>query len=72
MRPMKSKNKRKAPEIILRRGKPAAVILDIAEYREMLERLEDVEDLKTLKAMRKRPLKFRKLEDFLQERRQGA
>jgi prevent-host-death family protein len=69
---MKSKKKRKAPEIILRHGKPAAVILDIAEYREMLERLEDIEDLKTLKAMRKRPLKFRTLEDFLQERRQGA
>jgi PHD/YefM family antitoxin component YafN of YafNO toxin-antitoxin module len=66
---MKNKMKRKAPEIILRRGKPAAVILDISEYREMLERLEDIEDLKMLKAMRKRPLKFRKLEDFLEERR---
>jgi hypothetical protein len=54
---MKGKNKRTA--IIFRGGKP-------------LERLEDLEDLKTLKAMRKRPLKFRKLEDFLQERRHGA
>lgn len=56
----------------MRRGKPAAVILDIGEYREMLERLEDVEDSRTLKAMRKRPLKFRKLEDFLQERGRSA
>jgi hypothetical protein len=54
---MKGKNKRKAND--LSRRKP-------------LERLEDIEDLKTLKAMRKRPLKFRKLEDFLQGRRQGA
>ncbi len=69
---MKSKNKRKAPEIVFRRGKPAAVILDIGEYREMLERLEDVEDLKMLRDMRKRPLKFRNLDDFLKERRQGA
>ena len=51
----------------MRGGKPAAVILDIDEYRELLERLEDADDLKTLNAMRKKPLKFRKLEDFLRE-----
>jgi hypothetical protein len=33
----------------------------------MLERLEDLEDLNMLKEMRKRPLRFRKLEDFLEE-----
>jgi len=43
------------------------VILDIDDYREMLERLEDLEDLNMLKEMRKRPLKFRKLEDLLKE-----
>jgi PHD/YefM family antitoxin component YafN of YafNO toxin-antitoxin module len=64
---MKGKAKRKAPEIVLREGKPSAVILDIDDYREMLERLEDLEDLNMLKEMRKRPLKFRKLEDFLKE-----
>jgi len=62
---MKSKTKRKTPEIVLKEGKPSAVILDIDEYRQMLERLEDLEDLNTLKEMRKKPLKFRKLEDFL-------
>ena len=61
--------KRRSPEIVLRDGKPAAVILDIAEYRKMLERLEDVEDLKALNEMRKKPLKFRRLEDFLKEYR---
>ena len=50
-----------------REGKPAAVIVDIDEYREMLERLEDVEDLRRLEEMRKKPLKFRRLEDFLKE-----
>ena len=64
---MKGKAKRKAPEIVLREGKPSAVILDIDDYREMLERLEEIEDLNMLKEMRKRPLKFRKLEDFLKE-----
>jgi len=61
------KAKRKDPEIVLRKGKPAAVILDIEEYREMLERLEDAEDLKALAEMRKRPLNFTRPEDFLKE-----
>jgi len=59
----------KVPEFVYRGGKPAAVILDIDKYQEMLERLEDLEDLKMLQAMRKRPLKFRRLEDFLNNNR---
>ena len=39
---------------------------------EILERLEDLHDLKTLKAMRKRPLKFRSLEEFLKEHTPGV
>ncbi len=50
---MKGKVKRNAPEIVLKEGKPSAVILDIDEYREMLERLEDLEDLNMLKEIRK-------------------
>jgi PHD/YefM family antitoxin component YafN of YafNO toxin-antitoxin module len=64
---MKGKAKRRTPEIVLKEGKPAAVILDIDEYRKMLERLEDLKDLDVLKEMRRRPLRFRKLEDFLKE-----
>lgn len=64
---MKRKIKMKTPEFILRKGKPAAVILDIDDYKEILERLEDAEDLKKLEEMRKAPLKFRKLEEFLKE-----
>ncbi len=69
---MKNKAKRKVPEIVLREGKPSAVILDIDEYREMLERLEDFEDLNMLKEIRKRPFKFRKLEEFLKEYQPGV
>jgi PHD/YefM family antitoxin component YafN of YafNO toxin-antitoxin module len=69
---MKGKAKRKAPEIVLREGKPSAIILDIDDYGEMLERLEDLEDLNMLKEMRKRTLKFRKLEDFLKEYQPGV
>jgi len=64
---MTPKTKRKEPEIIFRGGKPVAVIIDIDEYQEMLERLEDAEDLKILAEMRQKPLKFKKLEDFLAE-----
>jgi len=59
--------KRRNPEIILRDGKPRAVILDIDEYQEMLQRLEDVEDLRMLEEMRKSLLQFKRLEDFLDE-----
>jgi PHD/YefM family antitoxin component YafN of YafNO toxin-antitoxin module len=64
---MARKRKRKEPEIVFSEGKPTAVILDIEEYQEMLERLEDAEDLKILEDMRKKPLNFRSLEDFLKE-----
>ena len=40
--------KRKGPEIIVKGGEPAAVIIDLADYREMLEHLEDTEGLKML------------------------
>jgi len=68
----KTVDEARAPEIILREGKPAAVILDIDEYRGMLERLEDVEDLRMLKRMRKKKLQFRKLDDFLKEYHPGV
>lgn len=61
------KPKRRVPQIVLRNGKPAAVILDIQEYEEMLERLEDAEHLKVLKAIRKKPLEYKRLEEFLKE-----
>ncbi|MBI4504403.1 MAG: type II toxin-antitoxin system Phd/YefM family antitoxin [Chloroflexi bacterium] len=59
------KPKRRAPEIVFRDGKPAAIIMDIDAYREMLERLDDLEDLRLLDKMRQKPLRFRRLADFL-------
>jgi hypothetical protein len=55
---------------VLRSGEhlvPVAVLLDIDEYRELLEKAEEVESLKTLEEMRKAPIEFRRLEDFLAE-----
>ncbi|MDD5090337.1 MAG: type II toxin-antitoxin system Phd/YefM family antitoxin [Candidatus Wallbacteria bacterium] len=69
---MKNNTKHQAPEIVYRQGKPAAVILEIDVYREMLERLEDLEDLRLLDEMRKKPLEFRELDDFLKEHNSGV
>jgi PHD/YefM family antitoxin component YafN of YafNO toxin-antitoxin module len=66
---MNPRAKKKEPEIIFRGGKPAAVIIDIDEYQEMLERLEDAEDLKILAEMRQKPLKFRGVEEFFMEQK---
>ena len=63
----KMKAKRKSPEVIVQDGKPTAVIVPIEEYRTMLERLEDASDLKALATLRKKTLKFRRLDDFLKE-----
>ena len=64
---MKSKAERRPTEIVFRDGEPAAVILDIDEYQEMLERLEALEDLEELEEIREESLKFEKLGDFLRE-----
>jgi hypothetical protein len=50
------RTKRQQPEIVLRDGKPSAMILDIDQYVKLLERLEDIGDLKALQRMRKQPL----------------
>ncbi|MGB9608117.1 MAG: type II toxin-antitoxin system prevent-host-death family antitoxin, partial [bacterium] len=67
-----SRFKRKAPQIVVRDGEPVAVILDINDYKKLLERLEDLEDLELLEKMRKKPLRFRKLEEFLEEYKPGV
>jgi len=53
------------PQLIMKNGKPNAVIIDIEDYRKMLERLEDKEDLDDLIKIRSGILSFRKFEDFL-------
>jgi PHD/YefM family antitoxin component YafN of YafNO toxin-antitoxin module len=60
------------PEIVVRDGKPVAVILSIDEYRELLEKVEDLEALRVLEEMRREPLEFRRLDDFLAEHSQDV
>jgi len=56
-------------EIVLRNGKPSAVILDIEVYKDLLEQLEQKQDLKALADLRKKPLKFRSFDAYLAEHR---
>ena len=57
------------PEIITRNGKPVSVILPIKRYEELLKRAEDAEDIAWLKKARKKPLRYRPLEEYLTDRK---
>ena len=57
------------PEIVTRKGKPVSVIIPIKDYEELLERVEDSGDVAWLKRLRKKPLHYRPLEDYLAERK---
>lgn len=70
--PMARAVKKQEPQIVLRDGEPSAVILDIETYRELLERAEDADDIRALEKMRRKPLRFRRLGEFLKEHRSGV
>ena len=57
------------PEVVLRDGKPVSVIIRFKDYQELLERLEDAQDTEWLKKLRRKPRKYRPLEEYLAERR---
>ena len=62
-----SKLVRTKPQLVMKNGKPNAVIIDIKDYKKMLERLEDKEDLDDLVKTRTSTPSFRKFDDFLAE-----
>ena len=49
------------PQVIMKNGKPSAVILDIEKYQNLLELAEDREDLAELRRIKKGRVFFRKL-----------
>ena len=69
---MSNSPKKRPVQLIVEDGQPSAVILDIEDYREMLERLEDLDDIEALQEMRKKPLEFKGLDEFLEEYSPGA
>jgi PHD/YefM family antitoxin component YafN of YafNO toxin-antitoxin module len=53
------------PQIIVRNGKPRAVILDIKKYERLLEIIENKEDLAELRRIKKSKTSFRELKEYL-------
>lgn len=45
-------------------GQPVQVLLDIAEYEELLERIEDTEALRMLEGMKQTPRGYMSFEDL--------
>ena len=64
---MANDGKKRRLRVFVENGEPSAVIIGIEDYRDMLEQLEDLDDLNDLEEMRKKPLDFKKLDDFLEE-----
>lgn len=55
------------PQIIIRDGKPSAVILGISRYEALLEAIEDKQDLAELHRIKKSKTSFKELKDYLKK-----
>jgi len=55
------------PELIVRDGKPTAVILPIEDYEAMLEQLEQQDDLRAFREMTVEDRQTVRFEDYLKE-----
>ena len=66
------KTTRPEPQIVTRKGKPVSVILPIKDYEELLERVENTEDVAWLSRVRRKPLQYRPLKDYLAGRKSKA
>jgi prevent-host-death family protein len=53
------------PEIVTRKGKPVSVIIPIKDYEELLERAEDSDDVAWLTRARRKPRRYRPVEEYL-------
>lgn len=53
-------------DIVYKKGKPSAVILNLDDFIKILERLEDYDDLKDIKEIEGKE-QFRSFESFLEE-----
>jgi hypothetical protein len=57
---------------VTRKGRALSVIIPIKDCQELLERIEEVEEVAWLKRARRRPLRYRPLEEYLAERKQAG
>ncbi len=56
------------PDLIYKKGKPAPVILPLAEYNELLELAQDAADIAYLKKARREGMSFRPFSEYVKER----
>lgn len=56
------------PQIVVRGGKPQAIILDLEEYKKLLENANEKEDLIELRKIKRAKTTFRDLKDYLDTR----
>jgi PHD/YefM family antitoxin component YafN of YafNO toxin-antitoxin module len=56
------------PEIVYRKGRPTAVLLDIRDYETLLDRLEDLHDIEVLTKRLKDAPTYRDFDEYLAER----
>lgn len=56
------------PEIVMRKGKPVAVILPIKDYEDLLERVKDADSISPSKRALRKQLHYRPLAEYLAER----
>lgn len=57
------------PQIVTRKGKPVSVIIPIEAYEALLERLEDAADIAALRRARRKPQRYRSLDEYLASRK---
>lgn len=57
------------PQIVTRKGKPISVIIPIEAYEELLERVEDAADVEWLRKARRKPIRYRSLDEYLGSRK---
>jgi hypothetical protein len=50
--------------VVNEQGQPIQVLLDIAEYEELLERIEDTEALRMLEGMKQSPREYMSVDDL--------
>jgi len=53
------------PQIILKNGKPDAVILSLKIYKKLLEIAEEKNDVEEIKIMKQKKVSFRPIEEYL-------
>ena len=60
------------PQVVVRNGKPVAVLMKIDEYEALLEAAEQAADLRAIRAMRKADWETVSFDEYLRSKRRRA